>query len=153
MIHISQRWPLFYSWKYASIKQLTLLKSKKICCFYGPSTKTKHDLHIIPEKRHNCDRINSLKKECKYPFEIRYSFIEYHKDSNHPDKRLNLFILLRLPEFTTTIHVCLTLSMPGKVYKNIDAIYISNFCCGTLLILLESLVENYIHKLHLPYDF
>jgi hypothetical protein len=53
---------------------------KKICCLYGSSTKKKRYLHVIPEKRR--DHIETLKKEYKCPFEIIYSFVDYHKDLN-----------------------------------------------------------------------
>jgi hypothetical protein len=125
--------------RFASFKQLTqacemfleawaivkVHSQKKIRCFYGSSTKKKRDLHIIPEKRR--DHIETLKEEYKCPFEIRYSFVDYHKDSKHPDKRPDLFYFVKI----TRVHYHHTCSLNteyarqakqrnGKCQPNLD---------------------------------
>jgi hypothetical protein len=113
--------------KFASFKQLTHIckmsleawaivkvqSQNKIHCFYGPSTKTKQDLHIVPEKwRYHID---SLKKELQVSFFRLYTPLSTTTRTPTIQTRGQMFfILLKLPGFTTTIHVCLTLSMPGK---------------------------------------
>jgi hypothetical protein len=66
---------------------------KKIRCYYGKSTKNKPVLHTIPEKQRAV--APTLKETYDCPFEIRYSFLDYHR-TDHPDKVPDVFYFVKI---------------------------------------------------------